>query len=740
MDTSGNRRTRVAILGGGMSSLTTAMKLTDPANPRHAEYDVTVYQMGWRLGGKGASGRNLEPGFQDRIEEHGLHIWFGCYDNAFRLMQDAYRELDRPPDAPLATWLQAFKPHTIAGIEMELDHKWLHWIGGFPLNDSVPGEGGLLPPQDYIHAGIRMFYENYAEKSPAPDQSPTGDQWVEFGSPKHQAELRRRVRLEERVMHFFAYLVKHLHLLAHALGALERGFIAVNRFLLKQLWRMDQHRIRTEYMPQRRWILLNFMFACYVGIVENRVLSRGFHSINGEDFRDWLRQYAIDDGGVMLDSYFMMGLYDGMFAYVDGDNSIPPGATFPPKAKMEAGETLKCCMRQALTYKGAGVWKMQAGMGDTVFTPMYEILKKRGVKFAFFHRVDQILASADGKTVERIELTRQACVVPEQERAGGYDPLVLVKGLPCWPAMPHYQQLVNGDALKASGVNLEDYGAHWQGDQPVTLTAGRDFDQVVLGISIGALPYIACDLIAKSPKWQTMMTHMRTTRTMASQMWFRRTAWQLGWTAMSEPVVSGYETGPFDTWADMSHLIEREGWRAGGPPARDKYPLNLAYFCGVMKDDPPLPVTPCGPKAPLPDQQAENRKVEQTARQFVTQYIGALFPNALPQAPDFRWEWLVDQRLVQATGPERLGSQYFRANVQPSERYVLSVPGSNQYRLKPHDDAEFVNLYVTGDWIACGLNMGCIEAATMSGLLTSNAMCGFPPRNEIIGLDWRRQK
>ena len=46
----------VAILGGGAGSLTAAFELT--ATPELRErYDVTVYQLGWRLGGKGASGR-----------------------------------------------------------------------------------------------------------------------------------------------------------------------------------------------------------------------------------------------------------------------------------------------------------------------------------------------------------------------------------------------------------------------------------------------------------------------------------------------------------------------------------------------------------------------------------------------------------------------------------------------------------------------------------------------------------
>ena len=52
---------KIAILGGGIGSLTTAFALTSRRNWRE-HYEITVYQMGWRLGGKGASGRNGEPG------------------------------------------------------------------------------------------------------------------------------------------------------------------------------------------------------------------------------------------------------------------------------------------------------------------------------------------------------------------------------------------------------------------------------------------------------------------------------------------------------------------------------------------------------------------------------------------------------------------------------------------------------------------------------------------------------
>ena len=99
----GERR-RVAILGGGVGAITAAWALTE-APDWHERLDITVYQLGWRLGGKGASGRNAAMG--QRIEEHGLHIWMGFYENAFRVMREVYAELGRDPAAPLATWDRA---------------------------------------------------------------------------------------------------------------------------------------------------------------------------------------------------------------------------------------------------------------------------------------------------------------------------------------------------------------------------------------------------------------------------------------------------------------------------------------------------------------------------------------------------------------------------------------------------------------------------------------------------------
>ena len=80
---------------GGMAGLAAAWRLSEPGWQDEFE-SITVYQRGWRLGGKGASSR----GPNGRIEEHGLHLWLGYYENSFRLLRECYAELDRPDDRP----------------------------------------------------------------------------------------------------------------------------------------------------------------------------------------------------------------------------------------------------------------------------------------------------------------------------------------------------------------------------------------------------------------------------------------------------------------------------------------------------------------------------------------------------------------------------------------------------------------------------------------------------------------
>lgn len=85
-------------------------------------------------------------------------------------------------------------------------------------------------------------------------------------------------------------------------------------------------------------------------------------------------------------------------------------------------------------------------------------------------------------------------------------------------------------------------------------------------------------------------------------------------------------------------------------------------------------------------------------------------------------------------GAARFSSQYWTANVNPSDRYTLSLPGSLRARISPLDHT-YDNLTVAGDWTDCGFNQGCVEAAVMSGRLAAHAISGTPKLEEIVGFD-----
>ena len=379
---------------------------------------------------------------------------------------------------------------------------------------------------------------------------------------------------------------------------------------------------------------------------------------------------------------------------------------------MAAGVALESAARLFFGYKGAIFWKMQAGMGDVVFAPLYETLRRRGVEFRFFHRVTALRLTPDRRSVGAIEMARQVeLVAPERE----YEPLVDVDGLPCWPAEPRWDQI--RDAARVRGGNLESFWAPTPDAAPVTLTAGRDFDRVVFGISLGSVPFLCAELLAASPRWRAMVERVETVPTQAFQVWLTADARALGWPWPLANLSSFVE--PFDTMADMSHLLGRESWPAGEAPG------YVAYFCNA------LPAT--RPSSAPPDPAfaaAAHASVKEHAVAFLRQWAGHLWPGSVdPATGEFRWALLAGGV---GQGADRFASQFWRANVDPSERYVLSLPGTGRHRIAPGDTG-FDNLVIAGDWTECGLNAGCVEAAVISGRLAANAITGSPRLEDIVG-------
>src|SRR5215472_9251925 len=133
--------TRVAVLGGGVSALAAAFELSEP---RHAgAFDVTIHQLGWRLGGKCASGRDMDEGFRFRIKEHGPHIFFGFYDNAFAVLREAYAALPPDPARAFNSVEEALVPQDAFATIEKVGDKWLPWVLDMPKMPGEPGEPPL---------------------------------------------------------------------------------------------------------------------------------------------------------------------------------------------------------------------------------------------------------------------------------------------------------------------------------------------------------------------------------------------------------------------------------------------------------------------------------------------------------------------------------------------------------------------------------------------------------------------
>lgn len=366
------------------------------------------------------------------------------------------------------------------------------------------------------------------------------------------------------------------------------------------------------------------------------------------------------------------GMYDLVFAYRDGART---------DAAFSAGLGVYLAIRMFLDYKGAIFWKMSAGMGDVVFAPLQQALERRGVDVRYFHRVDALRLSEDGGSLASVELTRQA----PADVVDGYDPLEVVAGLPCFPSRPR----VGGSDGHRASEQRPFRGA----GEALSLTVGHDVDDVVLAIGLGALHEVGADLVAAHPRWRAMIDHVTTVATRSAQLWLRDDEATLGW-GQPGATLSGLDA-PFDTCASMTHLLGVEGWPADAPPR------SLAYLCSALPVDAP----------PVVD----------AADAFLGEWSKALWPAG--------------------TGPTSLDddgvvAHHTSSNTDPSDRYVQSLPGSGQHRLRA-DDSGVEHLFLAGDWIDSGINAGCIEAATVSGIQAASAVEGRSLTDRVLGpLTW----
>jgi uncharacterized protein with NAD-binding domain and iron-sulfur cluster len=686
-------RQRIAILGGGAGSMTAAYYLSNTPELRE-RFDVTVYQIGWRLGGKGANGRRADAG--QRIEEHGLHVWGGFYANAFRTMRACYADLNRPAGAPLATVEDAFiqAPHVF--WEEEIDGAWRHWPVDVPTSPGLPGEGGEMPtPHQYIHLLI-SFLHDWLSAFP--------HEVIRAALHNTQEPLMARLRaIATGAEHLVVDTIDGSGLSAlRAARELSRQTALTNSTehydailqYLELFWKWLTSTLMSEIAShdesRRAFVIADLALAMARGLIRDRIFERGFSVADDQDFVAWLQSHGASP--LVLTSAPLRGFYDYFFAYQDGDAAQP---------RMSAAMGLYHLLRLVFTYKYSLFFKMTSGMGDAVFGPLYETCKRNGVAFRFFHEVTEVVPDLASQQIASVRLSRQV------NTKGDYDPLVNVNGLPSWPSTPLFDQIEEGERLRDSGCDLEDPWSGWTGGADTELTVGRDFDVVILGIPVGAHRLICPKLIERSTEWRAMVDNLQTIQTQAMQLWWNKPTSTLGITG---ELATGTGYGqPLESWSDMSHVLVREAW----PPGIVQ-PKSVVYFCGPMKT--PASV-PDGPDPDFGERQREAARA--VALQWCKDYLPHLYPGAM-QGGEIDWDALVVAD--DSTGPARFMAQYHRANYTPSERYVLDLPGTSRQRLDA-DASGFDNLLLAGDWVFTGLG-GAVESAVIGGMQAAQALSG----------------
>jgi uncharacterized protein with NAD-binding domain and iron-sulfur cluster len=698
-------KVKVAILGGGMAGLTAAFELSRTPELRE-RYEVTVHQMGWRLGGKCATGR----GDHGRIEEHGIHGFSGSYYNAFGLMHACYEALpdaSRVGDAKSVGVLKSFE-EAFQGVD-----RVLLW----------QVTGGKLRKWPFYIAPNRMKPADY-HRSMA-DIQRLIEAAVRIAGPPDAAERTGRLtRLWRRLCALWAAIP-----LLYRTGLLESmARTALGWFDPRYSNGAFLHRVR------RLRLFANFFLSMRRGVNDPKddILNNGFDHIDDRDYQQWLKDHgAIPD---TLNSALSYNTIDLSYSYPGGDTTRPP--------RMGAGTYLHWTLRMFLCL-GSFIWAFAAGTGETIVVPLYLVLKHRQVKFKFFHKITDLRLSDDGMTIASVDIDRQATL---KDESAEYDPLILldtpnVNAMRCWPSKPKYELLSEGHQIAEKDIDLESYWSQWNADasrRRISLKAGVDYDQLIFAISVDAAKYVCQEILnldgGVGRKWTYMTDFVITTPTQTMQIWLRPDAAALasikgreGGRGLTPPVLSGTFVQPFNGGVDVSNLIKYESWPSGSPP------LSLWYFTGAMSDEPNSDLADHG----YPARQRD--RVRHQAIQFLQAAAGYLLPATKaswsPMALDFSNLYTVKPG---ADGVARFEDQFWRANIDPTERYVLAPAGSTRHRLEAHQSG-FDNLVLAGDWIYNGLNVGSFEGAVMGGRLAANAISGSPDLASIHGYPWWRR-
>ena len=303
---------RIAILGGGAGAVTAALQLSKPGWDNHYE-SITVFQQGWRLGGKGACGRGPDL----RIEEHGLHLWFGFYENAFRLLNRCHEELDQRAKKGQPRWNLAFMDveDSFSPLKQLAVHDydgcgWSLWEADFfdddkdrPWLESDRQSPGERPDEwtvaFYAVRCLRLAADlawSLAESDPGlarirpavsdsrEDAEVVADA-VDLALSSFRGDIRAALDAAANVLDALAEEAFDQPAVLGALGIVVRALDLAGDYLRR---RFDEE-ARASAAIRRAYYVVDLMIAIVRGVIEDGVIAEdSFDVVDDVDFCDWL--------------------------------------------------------------------------------------------------------------------------------------------------------------------------------------------------------------------------------------------------------------------------------------------------------------------------------------------------------------------------------------------------------------------------------------------------------------------
>ena len=195
------------------------------------------------------------------------------------------------------------------------------------------------------------------------------------------------------------------------------------------------------------WTLADMVLAILIGASEQRVYAgAGYDAIDGMDFRAWLKRHGAREYTVQ--SPLVRIIYDAAFSYPNGGQSAKGRTRATQRAflvqSMAAGAALRIIVWMFFTYKGSLFFKMRAGMGEVIHVPLYHLLRARGVKFKFLHRVKGLTPGIDAHgspVIDQVHLDQ----IARPRKGNEYHPLVHLKDADVWPFEPIKEEINEHD-------------------------------------------------------------------------------------------------------------------------------------------------------------------------------------------------------------------------------------------------------------------------------------------------------